>query len=79
MRRVYPIQIVKFDRSMSVDKEPSFCWRILQFFEDRDRIVVTINSRAPRAIHKYSIELPISVSHAMELDQVNNMMQQTNR
>jgi Reverse transcriptase (RNA-dependent DNA polymerase) len=63
-----PIEVAEYAVARGIDREPAFAWWVPR---KRDRIVSLAKSRLVRKTHKFGIELPRSVRHALELDRAN--------
>ena len=71
MKRMYAIQTVEFAKSIEIDGESASCWRVPEYLRSHDLIVAAINRRASKVSHKYGIEVPTSLGHAIDLDRGN--------
>ena len=59
---------------MGVDHEPAFNWWIPHVLKKRDRIISAVAKRSARYLkrtHKFGIEIPKTVTEALELDRKN--------
>ena len=66
------VQVAEYaTTSCNIDDEPAFAWWVPYVLRKRDAIVKAVNSRVCRTSHKYGIELPTSVKHAIEIDSKN--------
>ena len=54
-----------------IGDEPVFALWIPYVLRRRDVIILAVNSRVCKTSHKYDIETPTSVKHAIEIDQKN--------
>jgi hypothetical protein len=54
-------------------KMPTLAYKHFYTLRKRDVIISAIKSRLKRTSHKYGIEVPTSVKHALELDDVNGI------
>ena len=66
-----PIEVAEFARARGIDDQPAFAWWIPYTLRKRDVILSTIKARVRKTTHKYGIELPHDIEHAMELDRKN--------
>jgi hypothetical protein len=55
----------------NIGEEPAFAWWVPYILRKRDVIILAVNSRVCKTSHKYGIEVPSSVRHAIEIDQRN--------
>ncbi len=65
------MQVAEHATSRNIEEEPAFAWWVPYVLQKRDAIVSAMNSRVLRTSHKYGIELPMSVRHAICIDQQN--------
>jgi hypothetical protein len=63
-----PVQVAEYITSRNTAEEPAFASWISYVLRKRDVIVPAVNSRVRKTSHKYGIELPTSVKHAIEID-----------
>jgi hypothetical protein len=66
-----PIQVVEYATSRNIAEEPAFAWWVPYVLRERDAIVKAVNSCVHCTSHKYGIELPTSVKHAIDIDRKN--------
>ena len=66
-----PVQVVEYATACNIADEPAFAWWVPYVLRKRDVIVSAINSRVKQTSHKYGIEVPTSVKHAIEIDRKN--------
>ena len=66
-----PVDVADFAVARGIADEPAFSWWVPYTLRKRDIIISAVKARARRVTHKYGIELPRSVAHAMELDEKN--------
>jgi hypothetical protein len=65
------VQVAEYVTSRNIEEESAFAWWVPYVLQKRDVIVSAVNSRVLRTSHKYGIELPTSVRHALGIDQQN--------
>ncbi len=63
-----PVQVVEYATSCNIAKEPAFAGWVPYVLRKRDAIVKAVNSCVCCTSHKYGIELPTSVKHAIDID-----------
>jgi hypothetical protein len=63
-----PIQVAEYATSCNIAEETAIAWWVLYVLRKQDAIVKAVNSCICRTSHKYSIELPNSVKHAIDID-----------
>ena len=66
-----PVQVAEYAMAWDIGDELAFAWRIPYVLRKRDVIILAVNSRVRKTSHKYGIETPTSVKHAIEIDQKN--------
>ena len=67
-----PVEVAEFAVAQGIDTEPAFAWWVPYTLRKRDRIIASIRTRVRKKTHKYGIELPKSVDHALEMDRQND-------
>jgi len=63
-----PVEVAEYAVANKVAEEPAFVWWVRQVLRRRDRIIKKVKSRYWAKTHKFGIELPKSVKHALEID-----------
>ncbi len=63
-----PVQIVEYETERNIADKPAFAWWVPYVLRKRDVIVSAVTTRVRKTSHKYGIELPTSVKHAIEID-----------
>jgi hypothetical protein len=71
MKESHPVEAAEFARARGIDDEVAFAYWVTYTLRKRDVIISAIKSRLKRTSHKYGIEVPTSVKHALEVDDVN--------
>jgi hypothetical protein len=66
-----PVQVVEYATACNIADEPAFARWVPCVLRKWDVIVSAINSRVKQTSHKYGIEVPTSVKHAIEIDRKN--------
>ena len=66
-----PVEVAEFAKSKQIDDEPAFKWWVPYTLKKRDRIIASVNSRVRKATHKYGVEVPTSIEHAIKIDKQN--------
>ncbi len=66
-----PVHIVEYVTARNIADKPAFAWWVPYVLRKRDVIVSTVTTRVWKTSHKYGIELPTSVKHAIKIDQKN--------
>jgi hypothetical protein len=70
MKDNYPVEMSEYAKKMKIDKDPLFVWSPY-ILEKRDVILSSVKVRVRRFTHKYGIEVPTSIHHAIEIDKAN--------
>ena len=71
LKETNPLDCAEFSVARDIQHEPAFCWWVPWTLKKRDRVIAGINSRVRKATHKYGIEVPTSVTHALRIDAKN--------
>ena len=71
LKESHPVELADYARARNIDKEPAFAWWIPYTLRKRDVIISSMKARVCKVTHKYGIELPRDVGHALWLDQKN--------
>lgn len=72
VKEAFPIQTAEFAVTNQIQDEPAFAWWVPTILRKRAAIVSKVKStKYWQRTHKYGIEVPKSVKHARELDQLN--------
>jgi hypothetical protein len=66
-----PVQVAEYAIARNIGEEPAFAWWVPYVLRKRDVIISAVNSRVRKTSHKYGIEVPSSVKHAIEIDRKN--------
>ena len=65
------METAEFAKSRGIDNESTFAWWVPHTLRKRNAIISAMKTRLQKTTHKYSIEIPTSVDHAMEVDRKN--------
>ena len=63
-----PLQVAEYAIARNIGEEPAFAWWVPFVLRKRDVLILAVNSQVRKTIHKYGIEIPFSVRHAIEID-----------
>ena len=63
------METADYAKSRGIDDEAAFIWWVPHMLRKRNAIVLAIKPRLQKTTQKYSIQIPTSVEHAMEIDQ----------
>ena len=66
-----PIETAEFAKARGIDDESAFSWWVPYTLRKRDVILSSVKGRIRKTTHKYGVELPRDVQHAMEIDRKN--------
>ena len=67
-----PLQVAEYIQLAELMDEPAFAWWAELALKRRDRIIAGVASRSKKKTHKFGIEVPRDVRHALQLDKENN-------
>ena len=70
-KKSHPVETAEFAKSRGIDDEAAFMWWVPHMLRKRNAIILAIKMGLRKTTHKYGIEIPTSVEHAMEIDQKN--------
>ena len=62
------VQVAEYVTARNTADEPAFAWWVPYVLRKQDLIVSAVTTRVRKTRHKYGIELPTSVKHAIEID-----------
>lgn len=71
MKNAFPLEVADYAIANKIDDEPAFAWWVPFTIKKRQRYISKIKSKYWQRTHKYGIEIPKSVAHALELDAKN--------
>jgi hypothetical protein len=66
-----PVDVAEYAKARGIETEPAFAWWVPYTLRKRDIILSSVRSRVRKITHKYGIEMPVSVNHAIEIDRKN--------
>ena len=64
----YPLEVADYVVSNNLLNEPAFRWWVPFVIKKRDRVLNKVKSKYWSTSHKYGLELPKSVTHALDVD-----------
>ena len=70
LKESHPMDTAEFAKLRRIDNKPGFAWWVLHTLKERNAIIA-MKVRLRTTTHKYGIEIPTSVDHAMEIDRKN--------
>ena len=65
------MEVAEFATARGLEKEPAFAWWVPYTLKKRDAIIAQVKSRVTKRTHKFGIEIPTSLEHAIEIDRRN--------
>ena len=68
LKESYPIKVAEYAVNNKIASEPAFAWWVPYVLKKRDRVIKRVQKRYWKRSHKFGIELPKSVEHALEID-----------
>jgi hypothetical protein len=68
MKNSYPVEVAEYAVNNKIASESCFCWWVPHTIKKRDRIIKKVKTRIFKKTHKFGIEIPRSVAHALEID-----------
>ena len=71
MKESHPIETAIYATARGIENEPAFNWWVPYTLRKRDVIIANVRARVRKTTHKYGVELPTSIEHALELDRRN--------
>ena len=71
MKERFPIETAEYATASGIDDEPAFAYWVPVTLKQRDRIISSTRARVAKTTHKYGIEVPTSIEHALEIDKRN--------
>jgi len=63
-----PIEIAEYCKMKDLMEEPAIAWWANHVLKKKKQIISKVKSRSKKKTHKYGIEIPKSVSHALEIN-----------
>ena len=71
MKESNPVEVANYAKAASLMTEPAFAWWVPYTLRKAKAIIAAVNVRTRKTTHKYGIEIPRSLKHAMEIDKKN--------
>jgi len=63
-----PLELAQYAIVNKIEREPAFLWWVPDLIRHKDKIIGCIKSKYWKTTHKFGIEIPKSVEHALEID-----------
>ena len=61
LKDLHPVQLAEYAAYNQIQENLVFLWRVPNFMQKRNRIILNVNPRYWRITHKFCIELPKEV------------------
>ena len=71
MKESHPVETAEYAKARGISDEPAFHWWVPYMLRKRDVILAKVKAQVRKTTHKYGIEIPTRVMHAIELDKRN--------
>jgi hypothetical protein len=71
LKETHPVEVAEYARANKISDEPAFVWWVGDVLRKRNHIISKVASRYWKTTHKFGIEIPKSVKHALEIDKRN--------
>ena len=71
LKESHPIELAEFAKARGLQNEPAFAWWVNYILKKRNAILSAVKARVKKKTHKYGIEIPRNLEHAMELDRLS--------
>ena len=68
LKESYPIRVAEYAVNNKIASEPAFAWWVPYVLKKRDRVIKKVQKRYQKRTHKFGIELPRTVEHALAID-----------
>ena len=66
-----PVEVAKFAKARRINTEPAFGWWVSYTLRKGDVILSAVKTRVRQMMHKYGIEMPMSVEDCYEINHKN--------
>jgi len=64
-----PLELAEYAIANGIQEEPAFKWWVPEIMRKKRRIIAKIKTKYWKTTHKFGIEIPKSVEHALRIDQ----------
>ena len=71
VKESHHVETAEIAKSRGIDDVPGLAWWVPHMLKKRNAIISAMKVRLRKTTHKYGIEIPTSVDHAMEIDRKN--------
>jgi len=68
VKNTNPVELAEYAITNKIADEPAFAWWIPEVLKKKNRIINRLKSKYWRTTHKFGIEIPKSVKHALQID-----------
>jgi len=69
MKDTNPLELAQYAIASQISEEPAFKWWVQEILKKKKRIIAKIKTKYWQTTHKFGIEIPKSVEHALWIDQ----------
>ena len=71
MKNSHPFETAKFAYARGIDYKVAFSYWVPYTLSNRNVIIASIKTRRRKVTHKFGIDIPTSIKHALEIDRIN--------
>eukprot|EP00957_Ditylum_brightwellii_P107659 8213466-Ditylum_brightwellii.AAC.1 len=71
MKESHPVETSEYAKAQGITEKPVFHWWVPYTLCKHDVILAKVKAQVRKTTHKYDIQIPTSVVHAIELDKQN--------
>jgi len=64
-----PLELAEYAKLNGIVEQPAFTWWVPEIISKRNRIINKVKTKYWHTSHKFGIEIPKSVEHALRIDQ----------
>jgi hypothetical protein len=72
MKAAYPIQVAQYEVLQGIQEQPGFRWWVPDTIKRQTQIVNAVNTRFKKKMHKYGIQVPMTVEEAYQINKETN-------
>jgi len=72
MKEAYPTQVSEFAVSQGIQELPGFRWWVPHVVKRQSRMINAVKTRFKKKMHKYGIQVPLTVEEAYQLNKDTN-------
>ena len=71
MKNSHPVETTDFACARGIDDKVDFSYWVPYTLRKRDVIIASIKTRFRKVTHKFGIDIPTSIKHALDIDKIN--------